>query len=257
MKALTIQQPWASLVAHGIKDVENRTWSTPYRGKLLIHAASKKAAANLLDTLPIEWSAEIVNQVNMGALPAPAALPTGAIVGYVELAGIVGPGQDTESMWSEGPDAHKWVLRDAHVFDQPITGVRGQEGLWEFDLDEDSLPASRAVPIADARVTGTQVEFDVSREVFGDFAADEFFSFYLTERLLRTMFEHDAANNVHNLKPFDSIVFVLPGGERHEYKLPTGIQVLLEQDEDGNPITVPGIYGDDEPIEYIAGVIEK
>jgi len=29
MKAITIKQPWASLIVHGIKDIENRTWSCP------------------------------------------------------------------------------------------------------------------------------------------------------------------------------------------------------------------------------------
>lgn len=29
MKAITIKQPWASLIVHGIKDIENRTWACP------------------------------------------------------------------------------------------------------------------------------------------------------------------------------------------------------------------------------------
>ncbi len=41
MKALSIIQPWASLIATGIKDVENRTWRTNYRGEFLIHASAK------------------------------------------------------------------------------------------------------------------------------------------------------------------------------------------------------------------------
>ena len=41
MKALSIRQPWASLIVAGIKDIENRSWVTNYRGKLLIHAAQK------------------------------------------------------------------------------------------------------------------------------------------------------------------------------------------------------------------------
>lgn len=36
MKALSIKQPWASLVAAGYKTVECRTWKTTYRGELLI-----------------------------------------------------------------------------------------------------------------------------------------------------------------------------------------------------------------------------
>ena len=42
MKAISIKQPWASLIAHGIKDIENRTWKCPkkYLGqRVLIHAA--------------------------------------------------------------------------------------------------------------------------------------------------------------------------------------------------------------------------
>jgi activating signal cointegrator 1 len=41
MKALTLWQPWASLVAMGEKKVETRCWSTKYRGELAIHAAAK------------------------------------------------------------------------------------------------------------------------------------------------------------------------------------------------------------------------
>lgn len=41
MKALTLHQPWASLVACGVKTIETRSWSTSYRGPLAIHAAVK------------------------------------------------------------------------------------------------------------------------------------------------------------------------------------------------------------------------
>ena len=39
MKALTLTQPWASLVACGAKTIETRSWRTPYRGPVAIHAA--------------------------------------------------------------------------------------------------------------------------------------------------------------------------------------------------------------------------
>ncbi len=38
MKVLTLKQPWATLVAEGIKKYEFRSWKTNYRGKILIHA---------------------------------------------------------------------------------------------------------------------------------------------------------------------------------------------------------------------------
>ncbi len=42
MKALTLWQPWASLIAIGAKSIETRSWATPYRGRLAIHAAARK-----------------------------------------------------------------------------------------------------------------------------------------------------------------------------------------------------------------------
>lgn len=39
MKVITIKQPFASLIANGIKEYEFRTWKTKYRGKLLIQAS--------------------------------------------------------------------------------------------------------------------------------------------------------------------------------------------------------------------------
>ncbi len=56
MKVLTLHQPWASLVALGVKTIETRSWSTSYRGPLAIHAGSRRPAVhhhwNLNDALP-------------------------------------------------------------------------------------------------------------------------------------------------------------------------------------------------------------
>ncbi len=41
MKAITLWQPWASLIAIGAKKIETRSWATKYRGPLAIHAAIK------------------------------------------------------------------------------------------------------------------------------------------------------------------------------------------------------------------------
>ena len=40
LKVLTLKQPWATLVAEGIKKYEFRSWKTNYRGKVLIHAGA-------------------------------------------------------------------------------------------------------------------------------------------------------------------------------------------------------------------------
>ena len=40
MKVITLKQPWATLVAEGIKQYEFRSWKYNYRGKILIHAGA-------------------------------------------------------------------------------------------------------------------------------------------------------------------------------------------------------------------------
>lgn len=39
MKVLTIKEPWASLILNGKKTIETRTWKTPHRGLILLHAS--------------------------------------------------------------------------------------------------------------------------------------------------------------------------------------------------------------------------
>jgi activating signal cointegrator 1 len=45
MKAISIHQPWASLITFGAKRLEARSWHTPYRGPILIHASIIMAPA--------------------------------------------------------------------------------------------------------------------------------------------------------------------------------------------------------------------
>jgi hypothetical protein len=46
VKAISLHQPWASMVARGIKDIETRKWHTEYRGKLLICSTKKPVLPN-------------------------------------------------------------------------------------------------------------------------------------------------------------------------------------------------------------------
>ena len=69
MKALTIKQPWASLIIYGDKDVENRSWPTSYRGPLLIHAGKgyDVNGDQYIDApIPLE-AGGIIGQVDLGA----------------------------------------------------------------------------------------------------------------------------------------------------------------------------------------------
>src|SRR5262249_58321622 len=50
MYALSLKQPWATLLVHGLKTIEVRNWPTARRGRILIHAA------RVPDGRPIAWT---------------------------------------------------------------------------------------------------------------------------------------------------------------------------------------------------------
>jgi len=60
VKALTMTQPWAMLVALGENSIETRSWSTKYRGALAIHSAKAfpKEARALCEQEPYEHEAD-------------------------------------------------------------------------------------------------------------------------------------------------------------------------------------------------------
>jgi hypothetical protein len=117
MKALTIHQPWASLIVAGIKDVENRTWSTRYRGQLAIHAG-----------LAVDRAALAEHGHLLPRAAAGARLPSGAVIGTVKLVDVV---SDYESPWAETGNWH-WILTHPKRFRQPIPAV-GRQGFWTWE----------------------------------------------------------------------------------------------------------------------------
>lgn len=128
MKALTVCQPWAWAIVAGTKTIENRSWGTPYRGPLLIHAgASHKRVRPGLDELTML----------LGEPPAEEDLAFGAIVGLATLVDCVGPqtAPYDPRVWrlEENPfadsDQWHWVLANRLMFREPLP-CRGTLGLW-------------------------------------------------------------------------------------------------------------------------------
>ncbi len=74
MRVLTVKQPYASLIALGVKSFETRTWYTKYRGKILIH--SKRFRLNLAEKSLVE---------SLGLKVDSNAFPFGAIVAIADL----------------------------------------------------------------------------------------------------------------------------------------------------------------------------
>ena len=130
MKAISIKQPWASLIAHGIKDIENRTWKCPekYIGtRILIHASYTPAFSSW-DTLNNEQilskDESYLKDINI------CDIPLGAIIGSVE---IVSCTQNHPSIWAE-PCTYNWVLANPILFESPIENVKGKLSFWDYEL---------------------------------------------------------------------------------------------------------------------------
>lgn len=149
MKALSIKQPWASLIAHGIKDIENRTWSTRYRGRIYIHASGQPSFNNIIRGLAHDQMDEFVKSDSGLYLDARhEAYPKMAIIGEVDVVDCV---INHSSIWAEATfypidetegypnnvlPIYNWVLANPVLYDKPILNVKGKLSLWEFKESE-------------------------------------------------------------------------------------------------------------------------
>ena len=168
MKALAVQQPWAALLCLGIKDVENRTWSTKHRGKLLIVASQKKVTKNFMNTLPDEMYWELMNQMKMNNVTTDLqSLYTSAVIGYVEVVDCV---EEYDSPWAD-PDSIKWVVRNAHIFTEPqLVGYKAKLNVFDIpEIDENNLPESIAM-----EQNNPEVDENVFYLPTADIAIDDF-----------------------------------------------------------------------------------
>jgi hypothetical protein len=101
-KALSIRQPWAWLIIHGGKDIENRFWNTKMRGPILIHASSTMTD---MDYESARHAAAVIRPDL--AFPEPEELEKGGIIGEVTIATVVA---HPVSRWFDGP--YGFVLKD-------------------------------------------------------------------------------------------------------------------------------------------------
>ena len=138
MQALSIRQPWATLIAAGLKDIENRSWQTAKApGRFLIHATKSKVPSNFED-YPSEMLGNVRNCRQMGQIPEFKNLPYGVVIGYVDCPEIV---KDADSIWAQPGNFH-WKLENAWIFDDPVLGINGVQGrLFDVpEIDENNLP---------------------------------------------------------------------------------------------------------------------
>lgn len=168
MKAITIKQPWSALIVQGIKDIENRSWPTKYRGRVLIHASASPVRRPKYAPIAFPYTLEQESELSskgiyaaFGKLKIPQI--NGAIIGSVEIIDCV---INHPSVWAEKtPDCanggcskcsvtgycpetgnhlatepfkpiYNWVLANPILFETPIENVKGKLSFWEYEIDK-------------------------------------------------------------------------------------------------------------------------
>ncbi len=158
MKTLSVKNPYAYLIVYGIKDIENRSWQTKYRGKLYIHASGVDMAIYPNNTIDKETKAELDKLVDAN-LSLDECYKQGSerlikyyelykkcdsyfserneyflkknrIIGSVELEDII---KDSKSPFAEKGQYH-WIFKNPVIFEKPIENIKGKLNLWEFNI---------------------------------------------------------------------------------------------------------------------------
>ena len=130
MKTITIKQPYASLIAAGVKKYEFRTWKSKYRGKLLIHAGKgiDKKAMEKFKNYNLEY-------------------PSGCIIAICDMVDCVKIDEETREMllkenelvygkaaMDKSFDGYGFRLENVKMIEE--ISVKGALSFWEYDYKE-------------------------------------------------------------------------------------------------------------------------
>lgn len=125
MKALSIRSPWWWFILHGGKDIENRDWSTRFRGTVLVHASRWWRPEEIADDA--RYALDIAREagrarplLTLGVLKE----ASGAIVGQVDIIDCV---SQSDSPWFFG--RFGFVLANPVAFAEPIK-LKGALGFF-------------------------------------------------------------------------------------------------------------------------------
>lgn len=139
IRALTLTQPWATLLALGAKQWETRNWKLAYRGPVAIHAAKKfpAEAQVLCQQEPFR------SVLHKAGYADPRALPIGQMIALGRLDTIQPTTEWLRAALSEQERAfgdfsdgrYAWYVATVYRLATPVA-ARGSLGLWEWTLPD-------------------------------------------------------------------------------------------------------------------------
>jgi hypothetical protein len=150
VKGFSLIEPWASLVAWGFKRVETRSWGTPFRGSIAIHASkSKEVVKDLMQVetlfreagieMPVWWPKRPEDNP-LGKVVAICCLKDCRIM-TPELIADQTPQERAFGAWEPGRFA--WFLDGVRRITDAIP-CRGALGLWELPDDVEAIAVARS-----------------------------------------------------------------------------------------------------------------
>lgn len=156
MKAITVLEPWASLIACGAKKIETRIWETSYRGRIAIHAAKSTKCLDMADEDSFRYALKsntgIMKDQQTGLLFSPGCVIAVAdLVDCAKFTHSLIPGRNTilfkgqEVGKSEiefgdcTPGRWGWLLENVQRV-EPIQ-VKGQQRIWNLSVPALELAA--------------------------------------------------------------------------------------------------------------------
>ena len=115
---LSVRQPWAWLILHAGKNIENRNWPTRFRGRVLLHASKGMTRLEYAEAFDLLDQLETTGRL---AIPTFEKLRRGGIVGEMEIVDCV---TQSDSPWFFGP--YGFELRNQKPLPfQPMKGALG------------------------------------------------------------------------------------------------------------------------------------
>ena len=174
MKAISVLQPWATLIGIGAKRIETRSWSTAYRGRLAIHASKRFTGACkklcwqqpftrvLLETMTGRtersigdlWALLMMEKLRVGEVIATCDLVE--VLPTFEVPGLPSRkmpliGSQEYAFGNYGPYRFMWFLENVKLL-KPVP-AKGRLGLWDWNESkskEQIRPCSLA-PVASGK----------------------------------------------------------------------------------------------------------
>lgn len=149
MKAISLWEPWATLVALGAKRIETRKWSTGYRGPLAIHAAKKVVPSfgAICHTEPFRSVLEKAGYDEMECFGFGKILAIADLSQVATTEEICNPGVDFPASFFDascrdgerefgnyGAGRFGWLLENVRKFPNPIPVV-GRQRLWNWPVE--------------------------------------------------------------------------------------------------------------------------